>query len=524
MVAKLLALLLAPQPSSDADNAEPEPDADAKALRDEIQKLHDFCSLPHSSQMADAMVCAPCIEDADAKCLRGECGCGFKALWTKGLRKRLVYANGTLKPGISRVWLTKMQWDRIKSGGDGSSSEDELRQQCEGTLIECLDAFEPIQDTMTPHRFDIGHVKVRTPSLPPSHTDRHRRTPLSPIPSQVAARECDQHTVLGMIKDDSDYSENGEIKKKDAMQREYWTIVYYTLKISISSFLVSAAWKDRRGPLPKGAEVTVEADDGTDTTYFAIVVRGSTDAGEAVAYEVERPSGERATVRRELLRHRRWHRIGFLQFSNDKQHDGWQSQAWFARRHRFFQLWNDEGREAALAFARDDAADRARAEQQAALDAKAAAMAADVAAAKASVTAAEQAAADGEDEEDADEQAARRAAAADATAAALAAAIAAAAAKPSAYAVPVPRAARRHPTDAEFNEWMAHLDEEKFWAWVGHADNAVHFKSKEMLYWWSTRLDKVAFMKAIWIEFGCPGHGMQVPTESMTCAYLHHAK
>ena len=100
-------------------------------------------------------------------------------------------------------------------------------------------------------------------------------------------------------------------------------------------------------------------------------------------------------------------------------------------------------------------------------------------------------------------------AAADAAAArVLAAAIAAAAAKPSLYSIPVPASARRAmPSEAEFTEWLLHLDEEKFWAWVGHADNAVHFKSKEMLHWWSTRLGKVDFMKAIWIEFGCPGHG-----------------
>ena len=36
-------------------------------------------------------------------------------------------------------------------------------------------------------------------------------------------------------------------------------------------------------------------------------------------------------------------------------------------------------------------------------------------------------------------------------------------------------------------------------------DNAVHFKSKENMHYWSTR--KVEFIKAIWIEFGCPGHG-----------------
>ena len=62
---------------------------------------------------------------------------------------------------MSRVWLTQMQWDRIKTGGDGSSSEDDLRQQREGTLIELLDEFEPVQNTWVPHRYHIVHAKVR---------------------------------------------------------------------------------------------------------------------------------------------------------------------------------------------------------------------------------------------------------------------------------------------------------------------------------------------------------------------------
>ena len=27
------------------------------------------------------------------------------------------------------------------------------------------------------------------------------------------------------------------------------------------------------------------------------------------------------------------------------------------------------------------------------------------------------------------------------------------------------------------------------------------------MHFWSTRLGKVTFMRAIWLEFGCPGHG-----------------
>ena len=69
--------------------------------------------------------------------------------------------------------------------------------------------------------------------------------------AKAADWESEQHTVPGMIRDKSDWSENGEIKVKHQMQSEYWTIVYYSLLISITSFLVTSIWKDREGALQK---------------------------------------------------------------------------------------------------------------------------------------------------------------------------------------------------------------------------------------------------------------------------------
>ena len=34
----------------------------------------------------------------------------------------------------------------------------------------------------------------------------------------------------------------------------------------------------------------------------------------------------------------------------------------------------------------------------------------------------------------------------------------------------------QHFLDKQFAEWEAKLDKEKFWAWLGHSDNATHFK------------------------------------------------
>ena len=66
---------------------------------------------------------------------------------------------------------------------------------------------------------------------------------------------------------------------------------------------------------------------------------------------------------------------------------------------------------------------------------------------------------------------------------------------------------KRAPTQAEYAEWLQKLDREQFFAWLEDTDNATHFKSKEMLQYWSTRIDETAFLKIVWVEFGCPGHG-----------------
>lgn len=496
VVAKLLLLLLEP-PSmdADADNSpegwQPDPD---------VKRLHAFCELTLMSDVGNELVCAPCLQDANAACIKGECSrCGFKMLWTKTLRPKLLDSYGKLKPDISRVWLTKMQWDRVKTGGDGSSSEDDLRQSREGTVIELLDELAPIQDTWVPHRFNIVNAKR-------------------------SAQECEQNMMPGMVFGNSDFSENGEIVVKRAMQMEYWVIVYYTLLISINCILISSVWIDRESRLPARAEVTVELQGASVPgsleagagSYHATVESGPNENGEYVVFDA---TGQRVTVPRELLRHRRMHRIAFIQITDDKTHDGFAAQAFAKRRLQFFQIWNDKGRAAALDFARNDQAEQKRRTDQAELDAAREAIVTNSASTAAASTAAASAAsaasaayAASDDDTDAAIAAANAAAAktkaAEAAAVAAAAAIAAAArTSSSAYQIPVPRAARHAPSDAEFSAWLEKLDTEKFWAWIEHSDNAVHFKSKENLYFWSQQLDWVAFIRAIWVEFGCPGHG-----------------
>ena len=252
-------------PTDDADGA----DDDPTPVDPDLEKLYNFvweASMSgmgggHGRSLSHQQVCGKDLPSANLDCIRGKCSkCGFKRLWSKGLRPKLVDPFHKLRPGVSRVWLTKMQWDRVKSGGDGSSSEDDLRQRCEGTLIELLDATELVETNTLGHSFHIEQ-------------------------SKVAARECDQHVGPCMLCDDSDWSENGEIVIKKQMQMEYWVTVYYSLLISITAFLVTANWMDKRSALAAGTEVTVELSEREVTTevvagsYFAVVERGSTEVG-----------------------------------------------------------------------------------------------------------------------------------------------------------------------------------------------------------------------------------------------------
>ena len=77
-----------------------------------------------------------------------------------------------------------------------------------------------------------------------------------------------------MVDCKSDYSENGSLEKPKQLQSEYWVIIYYTLLISIASFLLSSVWRERTTVLPIGAEVTVEPADyepPADGTIEAVV-------------------------------------------------------------------------------------------------------------------------------------------------------------------------------------------------------------------------------------------------------------
>lgn len=435
-----------------------------------VEHCHSRSDVALRSSVTE-LICADSLDDAAAECIRGECDrCGFGVMWSKGYRKEVVDACGKLRPGVSPLWLQQIRWNRIKTGGDGSSTEDELRQSCEGTIVKFMDDYEIVATQHVRHRFHIDQSKR-------AESDFHR------------------NSIPGIIVCTSDWSENGSLQKRRQLQSEYWVIVYYSLLISISSFLVTSVWRERSSILPINAEVTVEPPEyepPSDRTIEAVegsfwaVVQMKTDEvgraiqyveGEDVQYVVQSHDGRNFTVCRYQLRHRKFHRIAFVQITNDKKHDLYSTSAFATRRQQFFQAWHEKSRSDALQWALNDGAERARreAETMAANDLPAA----DVAGASDNPTiqAAQQLAKN------------RRR-------------------QLQSICLPRPRLPRKFQmSDAQFDEWLEKLDHERFWGWLEDSDNATHFKSKEMLYYWSQRLEEVDFLRLAWVEFGCPGHG-----------------
>ena len=120
----------------------------------------NFCVSQQSGRRKKTaeLVCAPTLQDAQPTCLLGQCAlCGFHGGVWQPVRKTLVFDSppGKLRPDVSRVWLTRIQWDRIKTGGDDSNCEDDLRQKREGTVIEFLDETEAAFKIFTPHSYLI---------------------------------------------------------------------------------------------------------------------------------------------------------------------------------------------------------------------------------------------------------------------------------------------------------------------------------------------------------------------------------
>jgi hypothetical protein len=440
--------LLQPLCSPPTEDAEGGVEGDLDPATATLQQLAGFAALESKRLIGDQSVCSECLGDGTAEgCLFGKCGnCGFQQWWSgfNGVRCQVMQVNNdgteSVRDGVSTLWEQQVTWDTIKPGGNGSgdSAEDsDLRHTVCGTVTEFLDAYELVHKNWIPHRPHAAQAKK-------------------------AEGEFHQNATPGQLKNDSDWSENGEIVVRMQMQSESWNIKYYSLLISITEFLVTAAWKDREGVLPDKAEVTVQPSDAlcdsidyVAGSFYAVVEGGSSTTGPSVEYLVKQLDGSCITVPCHRLRHRVWHRTAFLGVTNEKRHVAISTQAFFTKQLKFWKLWGEQGHDAALAYAAGDSAAVPQPNND---------------------TTSGGATAMGTSSSHATGQ-------------------------------PPAQAAAIAANKPDFAKFLAALDQEKFWAWVGHADNATHFKSSQNLHWWSHQQDTLGFIRSIWVQYGCPGKG-----------------
>lgn len=232
------------------DSSENEPDAEhAGPAEQPLAQLIRVCALTSKREFVNEFICGKSIEDAASKCYHGKCAeCGFKKVWSKGIRPELVGPDNKPKMGIDPLWLTVVKWWRYKSAkpgggqgiGDGveaaqgSKEKELLRQRCEGTLIDLLDEFEDQVMRKYPfHRHTLSNQKR-------ADTDRH------------------QNVWPHWLQLSSDWSENGPIWSAREIQSEYWNLKTFSLFICIARFLLNSAWINRESKLPIGTEVSVE--------------------------------------------------------------------------------------------------------------------------------------------------------------------------------------------------------------------------------------------------------------------------
>ena len=362
---------------------------------------------------------------------------------------------------------------------DTTDSGETLKETVQGSIVKLLDDYEKhVAPQSVRHKFD-----------------RYK--------TALVSKMAHQNFWPLWLKSDYDYPENGEILDPKQLQSDYWKRVYYSLFMTITSFLIlkvgavpltpppigparasltlpaprAQVWLNMESALAKGTEVTVEPEGAPPPSaipapgsFFAVIEDGSTTVGGQVLYQIRRSGAldtglvDPTRVPRHRLRQRKWHTTAFVGVTNDKKHDGWLTQA---NLNWQFRWW--------LA--------RVAPEHEQQVDARAAddAPSGTAAAAPAAANSCEAGTAEAQ------------------RAAMVAAAVAV---KRSTVKVPSPEVESRRMAD-----WQECFAENKFSTFVGHSDNATHFKSGKMIYYWSMLSSQFPQFENVWVYFGCPGHG-----------------
>jgi len=278
--------------------------------------LLSFCGHEFKSAMVADALCAGALDLASChpaaagddqnpatarvlECLNGKCSsCGFKKMWSQGLRKALVVrrrlVDGTevddLKPDAPVEFQSKLTWTRISSSKakrDGADKEL-MHEPRSGTVVQFLDEFEREAMAKFPfHKFTIVRQKAM-------------------------AAEFERNRCPGWLQFDVDFAENGAIITAEEVQSQYWKINAFTLFVQVVSFLVSEAWISRTSRLTRGMAVTVELDGASEPaaiqpgkgSFWAEVVsvpaslniEASDEARQAQTYGVQRHGATEGSV------------------------------------------------------------------------------------------------------------------------------------------------------------------------------------------------------------------------------------
>ena len=235
---------------------------------DALARLLAFCALDFKSAMVADVLCPGALDFASSQpaaagddtnprtakvldCLNGKCSrCGFKKLWSEGLRKKLVVRrrcnDGTmvddLRPDAPVELQSTLSWTRISSSKAKAAGEAKelMHEPRSGTIVEFLDEFEREAMAKFPfHKFTIVRQKAM-------------------------AAEFERNRCPGWAQFDVDFAENGSIITAEEVQSQYWKINSFTLFVQVVSWLVSKAWVSRTSRLACGMAVTVELEGSSE--------------------------------------------------------------------------------------------------------------------------------------------------------------------------------------------------------------------------------------------------------------------
>ena len=189
---------------------------------DTLARLLAFCSHEFKSAMVADVLCPGALDLASSQpaaagddtnprtaqvldCLNGKCPhCGFRKLWSEGLRKLLVVRrrrdDGTLvddlRPDAPVEFQSKLTWTRISSSKAKAAGEAKelMHEPRSGTVVEFLDEFEREAMAKFPfHKFTIVRQKAM-------------------------AAEFERNRCPGWVQFDVDFAENGSIITAEEVQ------------------------------------------------------------------------------------------------------------------------------------------------------------------------------------------------------------------------------------------------------------------------------------------------------------------